>query len=323
MSFKIIKGQDRAINILKTQMLNKRIPCGYLFSGAEGIGKFLTARTFAKAINCIKQMPDSCDDCPSCLKIDKGGHPDVHIVDLPDDTPESDTIKIEQIRQINKEVGLKPYEGRKKVFIINDAHRLTIDAQNAVLKTLEEPPIDTLIILVSSKPDLLFKTIISRCQIIKFSTLKRKELKDIIKRDYGLSDTVAHFLAYFCEGRIGAALKLIDTDIFRQKNIIIDSFILTASGRQRNQLDLSKKSMRSYLDILASYFRDIYLIKAGIPLPEAINLDRRDELFRLSGRYSFADLNEIMNIIKDTSIYLEQNLNAKLLFSYLEHSLKN
>jgi len=325
MSFQDIKGQDRAISILQSYLRQQSGASSYLFIGPQGLGKFLTAKTLAKAVNCLKESTDACERCAYCLKIEKNQHPDVHIIDIcafkPEEAPtdvDSQAIKIEYIRQLQKDINLKPYEARKKVFIINDAHNLTAEASNALLKTLEEPPQNSLIILVTSKADLLFKTIISRCQIIKFSPLKRSQLEEIIRRDYSLDENLAHFLAYFCEGRIGQALVLKDKGILIEKNRIIDEIILLPKPGPDYRKGPDREELRKYLNILATWFRDIYLLKIGMPHAELINFDRKKELLRSMGNYSFGALDEIIRFISDALLYLEQNINPKLLLSNLK-----
>jgi len=308
MSFKTIKGQDKALNILKGYIQQSRLGGGYLFAGPEGVGKRLVAKTLAKLTNCLEEGIDSCDECSSCKKIESNQHPDVHIIESADAQ-----IKIEFIRQLQREINLRPYEGRKKIFIIDNAHRLTDEAQGAILKILEEPPSNSLIILISDKPSLLFKTIISRCKILIFSHLPRVELKEILKKDYSLDNSMAHFLAYFSEGRLGSALRLKDTDILRQKNRVINNFVFSRKPVLDNLSAQNREEVRGYLNILATWFRDIYLIKIGMPHSEIINFDRKDELLKLMSRFSFSDLNEIMDSISDSIFYLERNINIRLL----------
>mgnify|MGYP001611627686 CR=1 FL=1 len=314
MSFKNILGQDKPINILKGYIEQSRLAGGYLFVGPEGVGKKLVAQTLAKVVNCQEETLDACDRCASCCKVDKNQHPDVHIIESTDreinpvrsttqmNTSEkaSNGIKIEYIRQLQNDISYKPYEGRKKVFIIDNAHRLTAEAQSALLKILEEPPSDSLIILISDKPALLFKTIISRCKILKFSPLERAKLKEILKKDYSLGNEIAHFLAYFSEGRFGRALKLKDTDILREKNRIIDNFALSGKPASLDNLSIqNKEEVRGYLNILATWFRDIYLIKIGMAHSEIINFDRKDDLLVAMSRLTFLDLNGILDYISD------------------------
>lgn len=324
MSFRDIKGQDKPIHMLKGYIEQLHLEGGYLFVGPEGMGKKLVARTLAKVLNCLEEGSDSCDRCVSCMKIENNRHPDVHIIDgstsLTIDPERSRRvenseaeIKIEYIRQLQREIALKPYEGKIKVFIIDNAHKLTAEAQAALLKILEEPPRMSLIILISDKPALLFKTIISRCKILKFSPLVRAELKGIFKKDYGLDNNMAHFLAYFSEGRLGRALRLKDTDILRVKNRIIDKLALSRKANLENLSLQNREEVRDCLNILATWFRDIYLIKIGMPYCEIINFDRKDELLKAMSRFSFLDLNEILDSISDSISYLERNINIKLL----------
>ena len=305
MSFKDIKGQDKPITILRGYLNSSSIKGAYLFIGPEGVGKRLIAKTFAKAVNCLNQNDDSCDTCSSCLNIDKNQHPDIHFIDNQD----TDAIKIEFIRHLKKDINLKSYQGKLKVFIINDAHNLTAEAANALLKILEEPPENSLIILISAKPALLFKTIISRCKIVRFHSVKRMELKELLKKDYSLDNALAHFLAYFSEGRIGRALRLKDTDILREKNRVIDEFSIFRPSGLEGLSRQDRQGLRMYLNILAAWFRDIYLLKIGMPHSELINLDRKTELLKFMSRYSLFDLDEILNSISDSLLYLEENIN--------------
>jgi DNA polymerase III subunit delta' len=313
MSFKDIKGQDKPIGILKSYMRHPDFTGGFLFTGPEGVGKRLVAKTFAKASNCLQAVSDeagaetdSCDSCASCLKIEKNEHPDVHIIET-----EGQDIKIESIRQLKREISLKPYEGRRKVFIIDNAHNLNSESSNALLKILEEPPRMSVIILITDKPAKLFKTIISRCRTIKFSAFERGKLQKILNKDYSIGEAVSHFLAYFSEGRLGSAVRLSSQDILKEKNRVIDSFVFSRRpGLDFNAQD--KKELSGQLNILASWFRDIYIIKIGVAHSEIINLDRKEELLRIMPKFSFSELNEILEGISISLLRLDQNINTKL-----------
>lgn len=316
MSFQDIKGQEKALNLLRSYIEQDNLQAGYLFTGPEGVGKKLAARETAKAVNCLENTACACDACASCRKINNNSHPDVHILEY-----EDAEIKIEYIRQLKKDMSLKPYEARKKVFIIDNSHRLNADSSNALLKILEEPSKDSLIILVSHKPALLFKTIISRCKTLKFSAFKRTELEDILKKDYQLTDNVAHFLAYFSEGKLGFALRLKEVDIFKKRDEIIDKFCLSSGPDLENFSVENKDEAVGYLNILSSWFRDIYMIKAGIPYQELINFDRKNDLLKTMNRFSYPQLNEILNTISNSILYLGQNIGLKLLFLNLKAEL--
>lgn len=317
MSFKDIKGQELSIKALKELIKDERIAGAYLFSGPEGIGKGMVARVLAKAVNCQLNQPDSCDQCPSCVKIDKAIHPDVHVIDV----DPSDPIKIESIRQLKREISLRPYEGRKKVFIIDNAHSLTAEAANALLKVLEEPPGDSLIILITSSPALLFRTIVSRCKILKFSSLARPKLQEMLEHDYGVKADTAHLLAYFSDGRLGCALRLKDTDILQGRKEVIENFIFLRSYNAENPRFQKREDARNALNILASWFRDLYLIKTGLRHSELVNIDRKGDLLKMINHYTFTELDEIMRGIADSLMYLGENINVKLLMSNLRISI--
>lgn len=328
MSFKHIKGQDKALAILKQDLEHAHLASAYLFSGPESVGKRIAAKGFAKALNCQNNALDSCDECPSCLKIEKNQHPDVFMIDastfIDSGRPgagDSSAVKIGHIRQLQRDISLRPYEGKFKVFIIDDAHNLTAEASNALLKVLEEPPSSSLIILISAKPNLLFKTILSRCRVLKFNSLDRAELENVLKQDYSLDSSMAHFLAYFCEGRIGQALRLKDTDILAQKNKVIDNFAMARNFRVDDFSAQDRNNIRDCLNILATWFRDVYMLKTGVAYSELINADRKADLLKFMQRFSFLDLDEIFRVISNSALYLEENVNVKLMLSNLRMEL--
>lgn len=308
MSFSAIKGQDRPVEVLKSYIKNSCLEGGYLFVGPEGVGKKMTALGLAETLNCSDSRVDTCGNCPSCLKIKNNQHPDVHII-----SNEDAQIKIDQIRQLQRDINLKAYEGAFKVFIIDNAHTLTAEASNSLLKILEEPPKKSVIILISDKPGLLFKTVVSRCKVLKFPALKRKILEGILKKDYKLDTGFAHFLAYFSEGRLGRALKLKDENMVVEKNHIIDKFILANRPKLEGLAEQKREEVRKSLNLLAVWFRDIYLLKIGMPEEEVINSDRSAELMQSASRYSFLDLDRILTGISSALGYLEQNVNTRLL----------
>ena len=198
MALSDVIGQETAVSILLKTIRRGRISSSYLFAGESGIGKKFTAINLAKALNCLKvadsyrspiqihdsrftpdtsRLVDACDECSSCRKIDAGMHPDVLLI-----SPESGQIRIEEIRAIDEILSLKAFEGRTKVVVVDDAETMNQYAANAFLKTLEEPPSDSLIILVSSKPDRLPDTIQSRCSRINFTPLSHEACEMVIKK---------------------------------------------------------------------------------------------------------------------------------------------
>ena len=312
MYFNDVLGHDRSLSIIKAYLEKSRFSGAFIFSGPEGIGKKMVAKLIAGQLNCTGQADRPCGSCSACLKIQKETHPDLHIIQNG-----QSQIKIEDIRGILRQANFRPYEGAVKAFIIDNAHKLNSEAANALLKVLEEPPKDVLIILITHKPQNIIKTVRSRCKQIKFSPLLRSQLETVLIKNYALDKVAAHFLAYYAEGRLGLALRLKDTPLLREKNKIFDSFILSWKPLDHFMMNQSKEQLQVCLNILASWFRDIYLLKCGLPDQEIIHLDRHSDLLKLIPRFSFKQLDEIMATLSESSWYLEKNINSKLLLHNL------
>ena len=315
MSLKSIIGQEKVISFLKSSIENNKLASSYLFIGPEGIGKTLVAKEFAKLINCQKNNLSVCDSCISCMKIEKDNHPDIHWIEKDD----SGNIKIDTIRQLEKDISLKPFEAKTKVFVVKEAHTMTSEAANALLKTLEEPPKNSILVLTTSSAEKLFSTIVSRCQKVFFSSINRENLKSLLTDEYNLEEKISHYLSYSTEGRLGRALNLKEKDILGEKNRIINTFI-NAKGAREGHFDLdfkNKQDIRYNLDILINWFRDILLLKCGIEAKHLVNADRKEELIILKEKYKTNELLEIMHRILDTYTMLEYNLNPKIFLEFL------
>ena len=312
MNFGDCLGHARPLDIINAYLEKSCFSGSFIFSGPEGIGKKLVAKLIAGQLNCTEQINRPCGICSACLKIQNETHPDLHIIQNG-----QSQIKIDDIRDILRQANLRPYEGRVKVFIIDNAHKLNSEAANSLLKVLEEPPHDVAIILVTHKPQNIIKTVLSRCKQIKFSPLIRAHLEAVLIKNYALDKASAHFLAYYAEGRLGLALRLKDTPLLQEKNRIFDSFILSAKPWDHFMMNQSKDQLQVCLNVLASWFRDVYLLKCGAPDIEIIHSDRQSDLLKLIPRFSFKQLDEIMLTLSESSLYLEKNINSKLLLHNL------
>lgn len=182
MIFKNIIGNERNKELLKNIIDTNNIAHSYMFVGKDSIGKLLFAKEFAKAILCISKEK-TCNRCKSCIEFDTNNNPDFNILE-----PEGNSIKIDQIRELTKKVYEKPVVSSKKVYIINDSEAMTKEAQNSLLKTLEEPPEYVTIILITSNENLFLPTIKSRCTKISFDRLTNEELANVLEKDYQYSD---------------------------------------------------------------------------------------------------------------------------------------
>lgn len=317
MSFKDMQGQDKAISNLRHALENGRVSHGYLFLGPDGVGKKMAAMNFAKALNCKDdKIGGSCDSCVSCMKIDAGSHPDVLFL-KPEKVGAS--IKIEKVRELIRSLSLKPYEGRNKVFIIDDADAMGHEAQNALLKTLEEPPAESILILMTSNAKGLFETIVSRLQIVKFFPLRVETVKDILVRTYKMDEVTANVLSRLSSGRLGEALKYKDEDFSNKRSRIIKG-LMDKTFFDSDFDGLSREELKSYLEIMLSWYRDLLVTKArGGPGDGEglLNIDKKDALAAGAKDMGFEQLDETIRQIILTSSFLEQNANAKLAMGVL------
>src|SRR5512136_2315819 len=198
MSFKDVLGHEKSIEFLKRAMHHDKVSHSYLFLGNEGIGKKWVALQFAKALNCLNEgveKGDACDHCLSCKKIDRALHPDVLLIE-----PIGQGIKKEQVIQMQKELVYKPYEGKRRVCILTAADRMAPHIPNTLLKTLEEPPLHTVIILLANNSRFILPTILSRCQPIRFNPLPISLVSKWLMEGAGFDEAEAHLLASLSEG---------------------------------------------------------------------------------------------------------------------------
>ena len=201
--FEKIIGNDSIKEQLVKSLNNNQISHSYLFIGIEGIGKKLIATEFAKAILCLNDKK-YCNNCKSCIEFDSDNNPDFLYIE-----PDGNSIKIDQIREMQKKLQEKPIISKNKVYIINDADTMTTEAQNSLLKTLEEPPEFVTIILIGSNENMFLTTIKSRCMILHFNKIDDNQMKKYLKENQGLNEVTQNMLELF-QGSIGKAIELKD-----------------------------------------------------------------------------------------------------------------
>jgi len=297
MSFKDVLGQQRAIDILKKTIKQNRLPQSYLFYGPDGVGKIKTAKELAKICNCqdIKEV-DSCGVCVSCYKIDKDIHPDVKVIQ-----PAHIHFLISQIQELQKEVYISPFEGKKKIYILDEVDKMTPDAANAFLKTLEEPSSTTLFILITSSLETLLPTVISRCQLIRFNLIPADVQRQIFSQ-WKLEPSKIHLLTQTSEGSIGKAKEYLEKgvlehlekltelleDIFKgEENFFLISKIVTSVLNY-----YKKEDINLFLEILAVWLKETFISKLS---------------------FDFSTLDKAMEIVLETQKMIKfKNANVQL-----------
>ena len=326
MSFDNILGQDRPKQTLNKALQSGRIPNAYLFYGQKSVGKKLIAIEVSKALNCKTLGPvDSCDQCLSCLKIGKRIHPDLFILEPKKSSPASREaiLKIDEIRELQKKLLYLPYEGNTKVAIINNAECMNPQAANSFLKTLEEPPSKTLIILIASNPYQLLPTVLSRCQRIRFYPLPSEAIKTIIshhlKKEPGESQPEEIELrSQRSMGQVAYALEedLLEVSEDREELIRLISII---SFKRMDQVFLWTKAKAKQterilliLDELTRILRDVVLIKVAPETSLITNKDLIKQLRTLALQKSISALLTMFETVQNTKAAIKLNANSQL-----------
>jgi len=316
MTFSQILGHERQKDILRRALQTGRLAHAYLFEGPEGIGKQLMALALARAVFCTEGS--GCGTCVACRKVDHHNHPDLHLL-----IPDAASIKIEQIRGLQKELSYKPLEAPKKICLIEAADRMNPAAGNALLKTLEEPSGEALLILLSSRPERLLSTIRSRCQRLPFQRLPQATIRQVLQQQLGLDETEGHILAALAEGSFKKALgKNRDLYLDRRKELV-EQIVRLRSGQVLPVFELSQKladdkdHLQEILEILQAVYRDLLLQRCDASSQTLVNIDMGDRLRQLNQRESTSSLLKKLEALGRTRYLLERNVNRQLALDVL------
>lgn len=322
MVFDDIAGQKNAIRSLKNSILKSRVAHAYLFHGPDGVGKSVAASIFASVLNCSKKGSDPCGRCPSCIKTQYGNHPDIiHI------KAQKSSISVDDIRDMQTEMKKKPYEKGVKVFIMHNAEKMTEQAQNALLKILEDPPGYVVVILLTHSRYSILSTIISRCQVINFTRASEGEIVNFLKSKYNVSDSMARVAAAFSCGIVKNAVDFInDDDLKKARNEIIELSMNILCKDRLYGLSMveyfmeNKDKIDSILDIMTSWYRDILIYKECQDAKYLMNPDKASDIAHQSSIYTSDRLNNIIDIIKNALLNIKSNVNYQLV---IENMLLN
>jgi DNA polymerase-3 subunit delta' len=325
-----IIGHEWAVDFLRRSIAGDRIGHAYLISGPAELGKALLALRLAQALNCEQGEPDPCGVCRTCRRIERGNFPDVRVAGLasqgasmkPDEAARQRDLKIDTVREWQRDITLRPYEGRRRVLILHDAERLNDAAANAMLKTLEEPPPYATLILVANTAGDLLPTIVSRCQPIKLRPAPRRQIAAALQQRHELAAPDADLLAAWSNGRPGWALRMVESPHeLEQRQEQLDVLAGLASASRADMLRWSEEQSKLFradqaavyatLAIWQSWWRDVLLTAAGCP--EAVtHVDRRAELEQLARRFAVSDIHEFVRRIGVATQQLRENVNPQL-----------
>ena len=276
-----IRGQDRALELLRKALESERVPHAYLFAGPSGVGKGTTAIALAAALNCEREPGRGCGACGPCAKIADGTHPDVCVLRP---SGAGNFIVVDDIRTLTARLSFAPHEGRARVVVVEDAERLKPEAANAFLKTLEEPPARTHFVLCTSSPEQLLVTVQSRCQKVRFGALEDEAVVAILGAA-GVTAERARAAATLANGSAARAAELAAGDALERRRERAFRLLGAVGGRgfrtvteAAAELAQEKDDLVPALEMVAHFYRDAAALAAGVAPETLMNRDRVAEL---------------------------------------------
>ena len=341
MSFSEIIGQEDAKSLLKNAVKTGNHSHSYIFSGEKGSGKMMLAEAFAAMLQCENPGEDACGMCHSCKQALSHNNPDIIYVRREDGKA---NISVDTVReQIVNDVDIKPYSNKYKIYIVEEAERMNPQAQNAILKTIEEPPEYAIIILLTANHNAFLQTILSRCVLIQMKSIDTESIKRILQSKYEIVDYQSQMVATFAQGNVGKAIALATDASFNEIKEKVISLCKRASKMEENQIadevksikeanDSDKKAgddekkfqgfVEQMLDLITLWYRDVLLYKATLNDNLLLFKENSYDIQEQAQNCSYNGLNNIVDAITETRARLNANVNFELTIMLLIESIK-
>ena len=325
-SFSEIVGHEQIKEHMQAAIRDKKPFHAYLFQGEEGVGKEALARTFAAGLQCQSESADKpCKECVSCRQMESGNQPDVIWV-----TREKASLGVDEIReQLCNTMDIKPFSSPYKIYLVPEAEKMTEAAQNALLKTIEEPPEYGIVILMTSNISALLPTIQSRCLTMEFRPLSTVVVESYVKEHCQVPDYQARASAAFAQGNLGKAMRYAKSEDFIERKDHIISLL-----RHVEQMDLSemlavikdlgtrKDEVRDYIDLMVLWYRDVLLFKATKDINQLLFQDEASYISREAIHRSYEKIEEILQAFEKAKVRLRANVNFDITMELMLLALK-
>ncbi|MBQ8823039.1 MAG: DNA polymerase III subunit delta' [Lachnospiraceae bacterium] len=319
--FKDIIGQQQIKEHLHNALSTGKVSHAYIINGEKASGKEFIARLFARTLQCEAQGTEPCGECRSCKQALSNNQPD--IIRVMHEKP--GTISVDDIRsQVNNDIAIKPYSSKYKVYIINEAEKMTVQAQNALLKTLEEPPTYAVIILLVSNINALLQTILSRCVVLNMKPVEDELVRNYLMKELQIPDYKAEVCVAFARGNIGKAKALASSEDFdnvKAEALSLLKYIqdmeiqeIVAAIKKINEYKLE---ISDYLDIIAVWYRDVLLYKATGDLNHLIFREEMGTIRKVASRSSYEGIEKIIRALEQAKKRLDANVNFDLVMELL------
>ncbi len=325
-SFKDVVGHKDVIRYIQNVVKEDKVTHAYIINGEKGSGKKMLATLFAATLLCEKGGQDPCNTCHSCIQAESGNHPDIILVSH--EKPNS--IGVEEIRQqVNNTVGIKPYQGPYKVYIIPQADMMTVQAQNALLKTIEEPPEYAVVMLLTENADMLLATINSRCVMLKLRNIRDTLIRKYLMEKLMVPDYKADVCAAFAQGNMGKAIMLANSEHFneiREEAVRLLQHVhemeLSEIIESVSRVTEYKLEITDYLDIIMIWYRDVLLYKATQDTARVVLKDQIKYMKEQAKKSSYEGIELILKSLEKAKARLRSNVNFELVMELLFLTIK-
>lgn len=324
--FKDILGHEQIKEHFQNAVSTGRISHAYILSGEAGMGRKSLANAFALSLLCEKGLPDPCMECHACKQVLSGNHPD--LIYVTHEKPAS--IGVDDIRkQINDTIQVRPYSSYYKIYIVDEAEKMTAQAQNALLKTIEEPPSYAVILLLTTNPDAFLPTILSRCVQLKLKPLKDSVVKEYLIQSLGVEESQAEIYAAFARGNLGRAIHLAQSEDFKRMYGVMLTLLKSVKEADISQLlDYVRTfkeegfDIHECLDFMQMWYRDVLMYKTTKDINLLIFKDQFPAIKEMCTASGYDGLERILAAIDKAGIRLDANVNTELVMELLFLSMK-
>ena len=324
--FTDIIGQEQIKEHLRNAISTNKVSHAYIINGERSSGKEFIARVFAMALQCEKGEVEPCGECHSCKQALSHNQPDIIYVSH----EKPGTIGVEDIRtQINGDIDVKPYSSPRKIYIMNEGEKMTVQAQNALLKTLEEPPEYAVILILTTQVEALLPTILSRCVVLNMKPVSDALVKKYLMEELAVPDYKANICVAFARGNIGKAKLLASSEEFEKVKDEAITLVKYINDMEINEIVKAIKKIseykfdvNDYLDILSVWYRDVLLFKATKDVNSLIFKEEIQQIMRVSDRSTYEGIETIVNALQQAKRRLEANVNFDLTMELLLLTIK-
>lgn len=314
--FDDILGNEQIKEHFTNAIKQHKVSNAYIINGDAGMGKKMLAKIFSMTLQCEKQQENPCNECHSCKQALSGNHPDIRWITH----DKVNVISVDDIReQINNDIQIKPYSSPYKIYIVDDAQKMNVQAQNALLKTMEEPPEYAVIILLTTNSEMFLPTILSRCVKLDMRVIGKSTMKNYLMRNMDIPDYQADVIIAFSSGNLGKAKRLASSDSFNElKNEVIH--LLKYVGDMQayevvmavKQAEKYKISISDYIDLMMVWYRDVLMFKVSQNMDDLTFKDEYKYINEQAARISFNGLEAIMKAMDKAKVRIRANVNFDL-----------